>query len=153
NANPLTDPPESLLEALRVFMVGVTAGIRQSGNIGNRSMLVHPSHRTAQHQNFYGWVRDIFDEWKRILNLANDDPAKQELIEDFRAVHVDLADTVGAELPPFEALAPHFRHAFLNTRVLEVNAREGRTPEVDWRSMYGWILVGGQAMDRGFTVE
>ncbi len=48
---------------------------------------------------------------------------------------------------------PHFRHAFLNTRVMEVNARGGRTPDVDWRSMYGWILVGGQAMDRGFTVE
>src|SRR5690606_1678726 len=37
--------------------------------------------------------------------------------------------------------------------VLEVNARGGRTPPVDWRSAYGWILVGGQAMDRGFTVE
>jgi hypothetical protein len=153
NANPLTDPPESLLEALRVFMVGVTAGIRQSGNRGNRSMLVHPSHRTAQQQNFYGWVRDIFDEWKRILNLPENDPDRQELVEDFRAAHADLAETVGADLPPFDELAPHFRYAFLNTRVLEVNAREGRTPEVDWRSMYGWILVGGQAMDRGFTVE
>jgi hypothetical protein len=153
NANPLTDPPDSLLEALRIFMVGVTAGIRKSGNRGNRSMLVHPSHRTAQHQNFYGWVRDIFDEWKRILNLPDSEPDRQELVEDFRAAHAELSQTVGAELPAFEELAPHFRYAFLNTRVLEVNAREGRTPDVDWRSMYGWILVGGQAMDRGFTVE
>jgi hypothetical protein len=28
-----------------------------------------------------------------------------------------------------------------------VNARAGQTPQVDWRSMYGWIVVGGQAMD------
>ena len=47
----------------------------------------------------------------------------------------------------------YFLVAFRNTRVLEVNAREGQTPTVDWRSAYGWILVGGQAMDRGFTVE
>src|SRR5207253_10843262 len=42
---------------------------------------------------------------------------------------------------------------FRNTRILEVNTRGGQTPTVDWRSAYGWILVGGQAMDRGFTVE
>ena len=45
------------------------------------------------------------------------------------------------------------RLAFRRTRVLEVNARVRRTPPVDWRGAYGWILVGGQAMDRGFTVE
>lgn len=153
NTNLLSEPPDSLLEALRVFMVGVTAGIRQSGNTGNRSMLVHPSHRTAQHQGYYNWVRDIFEEWKRILNLPDADPDKQELIEDFRDAYRDLADTVEGDLPAFEDLLPSFRLAFRNTRILEVNARGGRTPNVDWRSAYGWILVGGQAMDRGFTVE
>lgn len=153
NTNLLTEPPESLLEALRVFMVGVTAGIRQGQNTGNRSMLVHPSHRTAQHQGYYNWVRDIFEESKRILNLPESDPDHQELIEDFRDAYRDLADTVEGDLPAFEELIPSFRFAFRNTRILEVNARGGRTPEVDWRSAYGWILVGGQAMDRGFTVE
>jgi hypothetical protein len=153
NANPLGEPPESLLDALRVFIVGVTAGIREGRNTGNRSMLVHPSHRTAQHQEYYNWVRDIFDDWKRILNLPDNDPDKQELIEDFRAAYDDLAQTVRDSLPDFGELVPSLRFAFRNTRVLEVNARGGRTPPVDWRSAYGWILVGGQAMDRGFTVE
>ena len=57
--NLLIEPPETLLDALRVFMVGVTAGIRQTGNTGNRSMLVHPSHRTVQHQEYYNWVRNV----------------------------------------------------------------------------------------------
>jgi hypothetical protein len=153
NTNPLIEPPQSLLEALRVFMVGVTAGIRAGENIGNRSMLVHPSHRTAQHREFYNWVRDIFEEWKRILALPDNDPDKQELIEDFRDAYADVAATVGADMPAFDDLVPSVRFAFRNTRVLEVNARGGRTPPVDWRSAYGWILVGGQAMDRGFTVE
>ena len=153
DANPLTEPPESLLDALRVFMVGVAAGINQGRNTGNRSMLVHPSHRTAQHQEYYNWVRDIFDDWKRILNLPDNEPDKQELIEDLLGVYSDLAQTVGGALPSFDELVPSLRFAFRNTRVLEVNAREGRTPPVDWRSAYGWILVGGQAMDRGFTVE
>src|SRR5439155_15040917 len=80
-------------------------------------------------------------------------PDNQELIEDFRDAYREVADTVEGDLPAFEDLLPSFRFAFNNTRVQEVNARGGRTPPVDWRSAYGWILVGGQAMDRGFTVE
>jgi len=151
--NPLNEPPDTLLEALRVFMVGVAAGMRESGNRGNRSMLVHPSFQTAPHQEFYGWVRDIFEEWKRRLNLPDDDPDKLELLEELQDAHADLRQTLGATMPTFDQLRPYLRPAFLNTRVLEVNAREGGTPEVAWRNMYGWILVGGQAMDRGFTVE
>ena len=153
NANTLPAPPESLLEALRIFMVGVAAGLMQGGNRGNRSLLVHPSHRTAQHQEYYNWVREIFEEWKSILGLGDADPDKQELIEELHAAYDDLAETVEAGLPAFDELAPTFRFAFRRTRLLEVNARAGRTPDVDWGSAYGWILVGGQAMDRGFTIE
>lgn len=152
-SNPLSEPPESLLEALRIFMVGVTAGIKIGNNTGNRSMLVHPSHLTAQHQEYYNWVRDIFDDWKRTLNLPNDDPDKQELIEDFRTAYNDIAQTAEDAIPDFDELIPSMPFSFRNTRVLEVNARAGRTRSVDWRSAYSWILVGGQAMDRGFTVE
>lgn len=153
NANPLLEPPESLLEALRIFMVGVAVGLFQGGNRGNRSMLVHPSHRTVQHQEYYNWVREIFEDWKSILSQPNADPDKQELIGELRDAYNDLARTVKKDLPSFDCLAPTFRFAFRCTRLLEVNARGGRTPEVDWGSAYGWILVGGQAMDRGFTVE
>ena len=153
SANPLIEPPESLLDALLVFMVGVAAGISQGHNTGNRSMLVHPSHRTAQHQEYYDWVRYIFDNWKRILSLSDNEPDKQELIEDFLGAYNDLSQTVDGALPTFDELVQFLRLAFRNTRILEVNAREGHTPPVDWRSAYGWILVGGQAMDRGFTVE
>ena len=152
-SDPLSGPPESLLEALRVFMVGVTAGLLASRGIGNRSMLVHPSRRTVQHQEFHSWVQDIFEEWKRILALPDSDPDRLELIEDFREAYDDLAETVGPELPPFDELVPSLRLAFRRTRVLEVNSRSGPTPPVDWLNAYGWILVGGQAMDRGFTVE
>ncbi|MEM6410924.1 MAG: Z1 domain-containing protein [Pseudomonadota bacterium] len=153
NANPLSEPPESLLEALRIFMVGVAVGLLQGRNTGNRSMLVHPSHRTAQHQEFYNWVREIFEQWKLVLSLPDTDPDKQELMEEFRTAHEDLFETVEQGFPIFEELSPTFRFAFRQTRILQVNATGGRTPEVRWRSAYGWILVGGQAMDRGFTVE
>lgn len=151
--NSITEPPDSLLEALRIFMVGVAAGLRQDGNVGNRSMLVHPSHRTAQHQEYYNWVRNIFEEWNSILGLPDTDPDKQDLLNELCGAYNDLTETVENGLPPFDELAPTLRFAFRRTRILEVNARGGRTPLVDWRNAYGWILVGGQAMDRGFTIE
>jgi hypothetical protein len=45
NANPLTDPPDSLLEALRIFMVGVTAENPATGAIAPCLCI----RRTAQH--------------------------------------------------------------------------------------------------------
>ena len=153
DVNPLLVPPDSLLEALRIFMVGIAIGLVQGGNRGNRSMLVHPSHRTVRHHEYYNWVRGIFEEWKSILSLPGEDPDKQDLIEELHLAYDDLEETCQSSLPPFERLVPEFRFAFRRTRLLEVNTRAGRTPEVDWGSAYGWILVGGQAMDRGFTVE
>lgn len=152
-ANPLSEPPDSLMDALRVFMLGVTAGLMQEDGRGNRSMLVHPSHSTTPHEEYYRWVRNIFEEWKRILNLPDSDPDKLELIAEFQSAYNDLSGTVRENLPALGELVQHLRFAFRNTRILEVNARGGRTPSVDWRGAYGWILVGGQAMDRGFTVE
>ena len=56
-------------------------------------------------------------------------------------------------MPTFEAIAAALPNALRLTRELEVNSAGGRTPRIEWRDMYGHILVGGQAMDRGFTVE
>lgn len=152
-SNPLSEVPESLIKALRVFMIGVTAGFVGDGDSGNRSMLVHPSHRTSQHQDFYNWVKNIIEEWQRTFALPDIEPDREELVEEFREAYDDLKETAEPNFPAFDDLIVSFASAFRNTRVLEVNARDGKTPEVGWRSAYGWILVGGQAMDRGFTVK
>ncbi len=49
NANPLSEPPDSLLSALRLFFLGVAAGRLEDLHIegDNRSMMIHPSMRTA----------------------------------------------------------------------------------------------------------
>ena len=153
-SHPLTQPPNSLLEALRIFMVGVAIGLMHGGNSGNRSMLIHPSHLTEQHVIYYNWVREIFDEWKDILNQSNDDPDKMELIEEFDDAYNQLKLTVSKDtLPEFSEIKRYFSSAFRTTVILEVNSRGGPTSPIDWHNAYGWILVGGQVLDRGFTVE
>ncbi len=151
---PLDDPPETLLAALRVFLVGVAAGWAEgrSARNANRSMLVHPSQRTEFHKDYRRWIGEVFDEWQRVLELPEADSDRQDLLEGFEEAHAELSTTVDT-LPAFDELAPRLARAFRVTRIEEVNARAGQTPIVDFTQSYGWILVGGQAMDRGFTVE
>ena len=149
----LNEPPESLLEALRVFMVGVAIGLESGNGKGNRSMLLHPSHLTLHHHEYFNWVRQVFDNWKNVLALPNEsDPDRVELLADFESAYADLQKTIAC-IPRFKSVARSLPLAFRNTQVLEINTRKGQTPPVDWTSTYGCILVGGQAMDRGFTVE
>src|SRR6266545_2905509 len=151
-ANPVHEPPPSLLEAMRIFFLGVAAGLRLDGGHGNRSMLVHPSRETSGHADYYWWVSQVKASWERLLGSGEDDPDRQELLGDFHASYEDLQATV-SDLPPFGELLMFLERAIRKTVAMEVNAARGQTPIPDWRSNYAHLLVGGQAMDRGFTIE
>ncbi len=154
-ANPLTDVPPSLIYALKLFFLGVTAGYirgddaRPGGR--NRSMLVHPSRETPGHGQFHHWISQIRQQWMDLLALALDDDERIRFVDTFRSAYDDLRQTV-SDLPLFDELANDLLYTVRKTEVLEVNARP-ITPLPDWKVTYPWILVGGQAMDRGFTVE
>ncbi len=152
NAAPQCVPP-SLIEALRLFFLGVAAGFTLAEDQlprRNRSMLVHPSRETAGHSQYFHWITQIRQQWMDILRLQPTDSERLNFVETFRPQYDDLAGTV-ADLPGFDALAAELEYSIRQTMVLEVNARP-TTPQPDWRD-YSWILVGGQAMDRGYTVE
>ena len=150
---PRTDPPASLHKAMRLFFLGVAAGYVLNESDGkNRSMMVHPSEKQALHQQYLGWVRQARNEWRRIIALDQSDPDRRELLSSFEEDYADLSETV-QNLPSFNQLADRLLYAMGRTEVQLVNStREGKRP-IDWGSTYPFILVGGTAMDRGFTVE
>lgn len=149
--NQLNGAPESLREALRLFFIGVAAGLILRSPQRNRSMLVHPSRLQERHANYFHWVSAVRSDWLRLLRDEHD-PDRAALLDDFRAAHANLAATY-EHLPAFDEMERVLWQTINRTQVWEVNARLGRTPEVVWQSDYSHILVGGQAMDRGFTVE
>lgn len=150
-AHPLHEPPASLLEALRMFFVGAAVGVSQ-GSEGNRSMMVHPSKRTMPHGDYAHWVRTAQYVWTGILGAGPTDPDYGDLIEDFRKAHEDLASTV-ADLPSFDSTLAYLRSAVRRTVVTEVNAARGVTPQPDWQQVYSHIVVGGEVLNRGYTLE
>jgi hypothetical protein len=156
-ANVLNEVPSSFIFALRLFFLGVCAGfvLGDDQRIGsrNRSMLVHPSRETPGHTQFAHWISQIRQQWLDILNLPEDHPERTQFLEAFRPAFNDLRRTA-ADLPEFAVLATELPYSLRKTIVLEVNANPPLgTPQPKWKDSYPWILVGGQAMDRGFTVE
>jgi hypothetical protein len=150
--NPLTEPPDSLLEAMRIFFLGVAAGWVVDGGSGNRSMMVHPSQQRVLHGDYCRWVNETRAHWLQLLDLPESDPDRRVLIEEMRSAYDDLQGTV-SDLRSFDELLGVLKRSMRKTRVWEVNTASGPTPQIDWRADYSHILVGGQAMDRGFTVN
>lgn len=148
----MSGPPDSLLLAMRIFFLGVASSLVQEQGHSNRSMLVHPSQGTMRHSEYFQWIRSAKNAWQRALELPEGDPDRADVITEFEVAYEDLAATV-PDLPPFEALLGRLVHAIRRTREQEVNARAGRTPPVLFHDTPAHIVVGGQAMDRGFTVE
>jgi hypothetical protein len=150
--NFLEGPPESLLEALRIYFLGVAGGFVQEQGYGNRSMLIHPSRGKFDHMQYFNWVRAVMDRWVATLTLPESDSDRNELLGELATSYDDLRGTV-SDLPPFSELVAKLQRAMRQTRLEEVNTRVGETPRIDWAATYPHVLVGGQAMDRGFTVE
>jgi Z1 domain len=152
----LHDVPPSLLAALRLFVIGVAAGFIRGHDQGtrrqNRSMLVHPSRETPGHSQYFHWIRSIIQNWLEVLGTDREGHERRQFIATFKTAYDDLAATV-ADLPDFEEISEELEYSLRHTELLEVNAVGRRTPQPEWRNAYPWILVGGQAMDRGFTVE
>jgi hypothetical protein len=151
--NPLNAPPATLLEAMHLYFTGVAIGYETGKPDQNCSMLVHPSQKTEPQHQLYNWVSSIRDHWRQTIDLPDNDRDRIDLISMFRAAYDDLATTVDS-IPTFDRVLARLRQAISQTYIREVNTRGGRkTPPINWGENYAWILVGGQAMDRGFTVE
>ena len=143
-------PPPSLVEAMRFFFLGVAAGTL-GGARDNRSMLVHPSRETDPQGDFAHWVRQIKDRWVSALSLPETEPDYIDEVNAFKVAYDDLASSAVTQIADWEAIRGTLKRAIRRTNVCEVNSTTRRA-DVDWR-VYAWILVGGQALDRGFTVE
>lgn len=148
----LPAPPNSYRLALATFFVGVATGeIRDNGE-GNRSMMVHPHLTRTLHADYFVWAESLKADWQRALAADEQDESRTQVTTLLRAAYDDLA-TTARDIPPWDDIIRTIPRAIRKTTIWSVNAARGPTPTIPWRESYSHILVGGQAMDRGFTVE
>ena len=142
------DPPPSLLSALRMFFLAASASPKKP-NDRIRSMLVHPDRLKGVQTPYYDWVVAVKDRWSDVLRRQASDPERIELVEDFKPEYDDLKRTV-SELPPLEKLFDTLAFQVGRTQVTKVNT-DGS--EVRWPNGDLHILVGGDKLNRGYTVK
>jgi hypothetical protein len=151
NAPLPVDPPDSLVMAMRLFYVGLAASIIVKS--GRRSMLIHPARERLVHFANVQWATAAKDAWYGALTAPANDPDRKEAISEFKKAYDELA-TTDPTLPAFDQIVEKLPRALRGTTIIEFNTRGApKTPEINWRNAEGWILVGGQAVDRGFTVD
>ena len=154
---PLDGPPQSLIYALQLFFLGVVAG-KIKKDTRNRSMMIHPSRLQNDQAQFNLWVNSLKELFVMTLQNEDADLDKINLIQSFEKAYQDLKRTV-QDLPSFESLlgnklkTDRLEHAISSTKTELVNSQQGKTPLINWRDHYSFILVGGQSLDRGFTIE
>lgn len=150
--NQLAAAPASLLRALRLYLLGACA-FAATADAGVRSMMIHPSMETSPHADYLQWVSDAVNTWKTLIALPDGALPRDELRQDFLDVYRDLVQTV-TPLEPFDALFQQLSFVLKATVIREVNsASKGGKAKVKWADSDFWILVGGNKLDRGFTVE
>lgn len=147
-------PPRSFVAAVATFLLGVADGLlRGAADPPQRSMLVHPSHKTLPHKTFIEWLKNMREVWTATLALPASDPDRLDLVSDvFEPADQQLRRTVPG-LSPLDQLLGQIPSAFAKTRIVEVNASKDKPQPIKFSQAYAWILVGGTLLDRGFTVE
>jgi hypothetical protein len=149
--NPLTEAPQSLQQALQLFILGAAHHSVARGR-GNRSMMVHPSQRTAPHTDYKEWLDGLLEHWRDFLEQPKGSAVRKELERSLRENYNELRRTFEA-LKPFEELVDALPDVFSELKVVKVNSNADGQKMVKWNDWPYWILVGGQKLDRGFTVE
>ncbi|VXB08444.1 Z1 domain-containing protein [Plantibacter sp. T3] len=147
---PFSEPPSSLQDALRLFLLGLAAGAGATTAV-NRSMMIQAHQNTSPHATYHTWVSSLIAAWDEALDGAQ--PAVlDELYEEFRPAFEELSRTV-SDLPPLADLLQSLLDCIRDVRVVKVNSTKDAEKQIDWKQWPYWILIGGQKLDRGFTVE
>ena len=149
--NPLSEPPETLQDALQLFLLGA-AHHRVTLSKGNRSMMVHPSQRTAPHADYKTWLDALREHWREFLDQPEGSAVRLELEKELRKNYKQLLKTY-PKLEAFEVLVAVMPEVLSDLKIVKVNSNRDGQREVKWNKWPYWILVGGQKLDRGFTVE
>lgn len=150
-ANVLNAAPRSLQEAIRLFLLG--AAVHYSlDQKGNRSMMIHPSQQTGPHADYKRWVEATVGSWRHMLSQPGDSAVYKACADMFRDQYEHLEGTFEG-IPDFGTLLDVLPQVIGETRMLQVNSTPQGEKDVKWRENDYWILIGGQKLDRGFTVE
>ena len=161
NIDHLTSPPESLVSTIIEFMIlAVLMGDsdKKNKNLQKATMLIHPTWRVAETdetkgiESFYDWTENILEMCEAEL----EDGEFSMFEKEYNLIRERLEPKrIFIKFPTFEDVIQAIKeNTFDDIRVHKVvGGMLEKGEEFPWDSCSFHILVGGQLLDRGFTVE
>lgn len=169
--------PASLLKALAYFLLVFVAKRNAAERLSPVSMLVHPSGLQIDQRQIADWLIEVRDQWlhsgfgihwfRQYAEPLLGEAANAELREALKAVSSlsgrSVQEDVQHELAGL--VEQKVKFAVVNSdselrRLLkrrEVPGLEKPEASIDWpaywNSQAGWVLIGGNAIERGFTLK
>ena len=140
------------------FIVSVACGyISGHSKENNRSMFIHPDRLLESHDQYIGWINALKIKWEGELKADKNSDEHKDLIKHIKNTLEDIKNNSDGEekIPSFsDEFVDYFRESLSKIIPIKFNAGRGlRIPEIEWERDYAHLLIGGQGLDRGFTIE
>ena len=153
NRNPLTECPQSLINALQVFILGVALNVNILGEENFLSMLVHADREKDASRQFHKWIKELIESYSERLKLSDGDPNKTELINEFKENYKEATNRI-QNPPSFDEVLVEVLEVILDTNIeLVIGNSKSKSKEIDWSNATAHILIGAEMLNRGYTVE
>ena len=150
--DPADPAPSGLRQALALFAVGGTVRHMRSPHVPH-SMVVHNSSYTRDHSMLFGGIASLLDGWRDTMTNQDGDEAKSELVALFKTGYDDLCRTIRGP-PPWEEVKARLLPELWEIQPMMVNSLpQGKDPILEPPQMHDGLLVGGNMLARGLTID
>lgn len=144
--------PQGLETALATFWVGAVIRILRHDDRPH-AMLIHTSGRRGSHESVRQKVAVLQDFWRTSLSLPKTDPGYKDIAAILKRSYDDLASTVEGCLG-WEEVVIELQKEIKRTKIWMVNSLpKGHNPTTTPRRLKNNIMIGGNMLDRGVTID
>ena len=140
--------PHSLMRALGAFYAGTTQLLHTRQASPPISMLIHSTQRNDVQERYHFLLKRQLDEWRCTLTADSSYASLPQVVRD----EYERLVSLGHSRMPDADFVQGFDYALRETTPWLVNSTSD-LKKVDWKVAPIHILIGGNKLDRGFTVE
>jgi len=145
---PLEEPPTTLVESLRVFILAaIIKNECLKSSSGVLSMMIHPDSYHSGADLFANWSKRFLQNWRNCLDDNQyADLVNQEFERTFRSNYERTFPDIDIKTLLYENLYDYLTD-------VEVKKIRAGSSDIDWDKLRLVIVVGGELLNRGYTVE
>jgi Z1 domain len=144
-------PPDSLRKAF--FAYALTCAVsrfHREMDPSHSTMLVHPHAQTKLHAAWTDSIKAMRSDLLSILDASAGDPDRVEVMKELQR---SLDNLAVPGVPSVEELIQPLKTVLRRIEIRKINSKTGKKNEIAWATAPYWILVGGNLLGVGFTVE